>query len=284
MGPFLEAARPKTLPAAIAPVLVGTATADVFIGWRFAAALVVGLSIQIAVNFANDYFDGVRGVDNEHRVGPRRAVASGLISPPRMKAAIYVALGVSAVAGLTLAAATTWWLLAIGGVSFLAALGYSGGPKPYASAGMGELFVFVFFGLVATIGSAFVQTESIDTLSVVAAIPMGLLSMAILVANNIRDIATDRAAGKATLPARIGEERARTLYRVVLFGAFPFVLLIAGIDGSPWPMAALATAAMAFPLFAKVDARGTELIPVLVGTARVEMVFGALLAGGLWIS
>lgn len=284
MGPFVEAARPRTLPAAVAPVLVGTAAAERFIAWRFAAALVVGVSIQIAVNYANDYFDGIKGVDTEHRVGPRRAVASGLISPPRMKGAIVVTLFVAAAAGAALAWATTPWLLGVGALAFLAALGYSGGPKPYASIGLGELFVFVFFGLVATAGSAFVQDETIARVAVLSAIPMGLLATAILVANNIRDIDTDRAAGKATLPSRLGHTRARSFFRILLLGAFPFVPLIAGITGSPWTMLPLLSILLAIPLLNKVSAEGRDLIPVLTGTARVEMLYGILLAVGLWIS
>ncbi|MEO8324175.1 MAG: 1,4-dihydroxy-2-naphthoate polyprenyltransferase, partial [Actinomycetota bacterium] len=275
---------PRTLPAAIAPVLVGTAAAERFIAWRFAAAFIVGLSIQIAVNYANDYFDGIKGVDTEHRVGPRRAVASGLVSPSRMKGAIATTLAVAAGAGTALAVATTPWLLAVGGLAFLAALGYSGGPKPYASVGLGEVFVFVFFGLVATTGSAFVQDERIGRVAVLAAIPMGLLATAILVANNLRDIDTDRAAGKVTLPSRLGHDKARSLYRALLLGAFPFVPLIAGATGSPWSMLPFLSLPLAIPLLNKVRAEGRDLIAVLIGTARVEMIFGVLLAVGLWIS
>jgi len=156
---WVEAARPPTLPAAIAPVLVGTAAASRLVLWRFAAALVVALGVQVAVNYANDYFDGVRGGDTPQRVGPRRAVASGLVAPARMRAAIAVALGVAAVAGSALSAAVGWELLGVGLACFVAALAYSGGPRPYASSGLGELFVFVFFGLVATVGSAYVHDE-----------------------------------------------------------------------------------------------------------------------------
>lgn len=284
MHAFIEAARPRTLPAAIAPVLVGTAAAEELIAWRFVAALTVGLSIQIAVNYANDYFDGVKGVDTEHRVGPRRAVASGLVSRGEMKVAIALSLSIAAAAGALLSAATTPWLLAVGALAFLATLGYSGGPKPYASAGLGEAFVFIFFGLVATIGSAYVQDETIGRVAVLAAIPMGLLATAILVANNIRDIDTDRSAGKATLPSRLGNEKARSLYRGLLLGAYPFVPLIAGATGSAWPMLPLLSLPFAVPLLDKVRAEGPKLIPVLVGTARTELIFGILLAVGLWIS
>ena len=284
MNAFIEAARPRTLPAAIAPVLVGTATARNFIAWRFVAALTVGLSIQIAVNYANDYFDGVKGVDTEHRVGPRRAVASGLVSPGGMKVAIALSLSIAAAAGALLAAATTPWLLAVGTLAFLATLGYSGGPKPYASAGLGEAFVFIFFGLVATIGSAYVQDETVGRVAVLAAIPMGLLATAILVANNIRDIDTDRSAGKATLPSRLGHGKARTLYRVLLFGAFPFVPVIAGAARSAWAMLPFLSVPFAIPLLQRVNDEGRGLIPVLIGTARTELIFGGLLTVGLWIS
>jgi 1,4-dihydroxy-2-naphthoate polyprenyltransferase len=282
---WIEAARPRTLSAAIAPVLAGTAAADRFIAWRFAAALVVGLAIQVGVNFANDYFDGVRGVDTSARLGPRRAVATGAVSPERMRIATASAFLVAAVAGLLLAAAAGYALVAVGALCFIAALGYSGGPRPYASLGIGELFVFIFFGLVATIGSAYVQVEKIVPEAVLAAIPIGLLATAILVVNNLRDMATDRAAGKITLAVRLGGTRTRTLYRGLVLGAFPWLVLLAGLADSPWPLLPFLT----LPLVRRAERRVSldeppELIRALAATAQLQLSFAVLLALGLWIS
>jgi 1,4-dihydroxy-2-naphthoate octaprenyltransferase len=281
--PLVEAARPKTLSAGVAPVLVGTAAADRFVAWRFAAALVVGVAVQVGVNYANDYFDFVRGVDTPARVGPRRAVAAGLVAPARMRLAMLAAFGVAAVAGLALAAAAGWELLLVGALCFAAAVGYSGGPRPYASAGLGELFVFTFFGLVATVGSAYVQEGRIVAAAVAAAVPVGLLAVAILVVNNLRDIETDAAAGKRTLAARIGDARTRTLYVVLLAVAFASVAAAASAVRSLLPvLAALAAPLAAGPLrVVRGRAQGRGLIPALVGTARLQLVFGVLLALGL---
>jgi 1,4-dihydroxy-2-naphthoate polyprenyltransferase len=281
---WFEAARPRTLAAAVAPVLVGTAAADRFVAWRAGAALLVSIAIQIGVNYANDYFDGVRGVDTHERAGPRRAVASGLVAPTEMRTAMLLAFGVAGITGFVLALAVGWELLVIGGLCFLAALGYSGGPRPYASAGLGELFVFVFFGLVATAGSTYVQDERLTVLAVLAAIPVGLLATAILVANNLRDLGTDRATGKLTLPVRIGAARSRTLYWVLVLGAFPWLVLVAGRTDSPWPLLPFACLVLVPRLHRSVasDEPGA-LVSVLVGTARLELAFAVLLAVGLWL-
>jgi len=281
---WVEAARPKTLSAAVAPVVVGTAAADRFIAWRAAAALLVALALQVAVNYANDLFDAARGVDTEARVGPRRAVASGLIAPGEMKVGIGIALAVAAGAGTALAVAVDARLLLVGVVAIVALLGYSGGPKPYASAGLGEVFVFVFFGLVATVGSSYVHDERVVRASVIAAIPIGFLATAILVVNNLRDIESDAAAGKRTLAVRIGDARTRSLLRILVLGAFLFVPVIAGDVGSAWAMLPLAALPLALPLVTLSNARGTGLIPVLTSTARLQLVFALLLAAGLWRS
>jgi len=281
---WVEAARPRTLPAAVAPVLVGTAAASRLVPWRFAAALVVALAVQIAVNYANDYFDGVRGVDTPQRVGPRRAVASGLVAPARMRAAIAVALGVAAVAGLALAAAVGWELLAVGLACFAAALAYSGGPRPYASAGLGELFVFVFFGLVATVGSAYVHDERVVAVAVAASVPVGLLATAILVANNLRDIATDAVAGKTTLAVRLGDRATRGLYLALLSGAFLMVVAsLPVMTGSVWPLLVAGAVPLSVrPLRAVASgATGGALVPALAGTGALELAFAVLLAAGL---
>jgi 1,4-dihydroxy-2-naphthoate polyprenyltransferase len=280
---WLEAARPRTLPAAAAPVLVGTAAAEGFVAWRFLAAFVVGIAVQVGVNFANDYFDGVAGVDTPDRVGPRRAVASGLVAPPAMRRAMVVAFAVAAVAGTALAAAVSWWLLGVGLLAFVAALGYSGGPRPYASAALGEVFVFVFFGLVATIGSAFVQDAAVPAAAVAAALPMGFLATAILVVNNLRDIPTDERAGKHTLAVRLGDRRTRRLYLGLLVLAFAGLGPVALAAGSPLPLLAVAALAPAVPPARAVagGADGTALIPVLAATGLVQLTFGLLLAAGL---
>lgn len=286
VSPYVEAARPRTLTAAVAPVMVGTASAQTFIAWRALAALVVAVSVQVAVNYANDYFDGVTGVDSAARIGPRRAVASGLIAPTAMKQAIVLCLLVTATAGLALAAATTWWLLAIGLACFVAALGYSGGPKPYASLALGEVFVFVFFGLAATFGSAFVQDERIPRTAVIAAIPVGLFAVAILVVNNLRDIPTDAPAGKRTLAVMLGDGVTRQIFVLLFVVAFSFLGVISLSAGSPWPLLAL----VAVPLSAKPlelvrnGAVGPELIDVLSETARVQLVFAVALTVGLAVS
>ena len=283
---WIEAARPRTLPAAVAPVLVGTSAAGAFIAWRFAAALLVALAVQVAVNYANDYFDGVRGVDTADRVGPRRAVAAGLVRPQQMWLAIVVALTVAAVAGVALAAAAGWELLIVGALAFLAALGYSGGPRPYASAGMGEVFVFVFFGLVATVGSAYVQVERVPAVAVLAAVPIGLLASAILMVNNVRDIATDRAAGKATLAVRLGASRARSGYWLLVLGAYVFPGVLASVIGSPGPLLAWASLPAIIPLVRTVNdsASSADLVTALGATGRLELLYAVLLAVGLAIS
>ncbi len=281
MNVWVEAARPRTLPAAVAPVLVGTAAASRLVPWRFAAALVVALAVQIAVNYANDYFDGVRGVDTPQRVGPRRAVASGLVAPARMRAAIAVALGVAAVAGLALAAAVGWELLAVGLACFAAALAYSGGPRPYASAGLGELFVFVFFGLVATTGTTFVAIEHVTGPSVAMGAGVGFLACALLVINNLRDIPTDTVAGKRTLAVRLGDRRTRWFYAALIAAAFGCAGAAAG-----WRWEVLLTLA-AMPL-AMVPVRtvadgavGSGLVPVLGATGRLQIAYGLAASVGL---
>lgn len=289
---WVAAARPRTLPAAIAPVAVGTAAAadagglGALVAWRAGAALVVALALQVAVNFANDAFDADRGVDTAERVGPPRAVAAGWVSAAAMKRATAAALAVAGLAGLALAAATTWWLVAVGLACALAALGYSGGPAPYASVGLGEAFVFVFFGLVATVGSQYVQDGQLGWAAVAAAEPMGFLASAILVANNLRDIPTDAEAGKRTLAVRIGEEATRRLYQVLILASFLTVPLIALAVVDPWPLLALAAAPLAVPPVRSVRTAdlGPELITALEGTGRMQLGFGVLLAVGLAVS
>ena len=288
---WVQCARPRTLGASITPVLVGTAAAGTAIGWRFVAALLVGLGLQVGVNFANDFHDGVRGVDTAERLGPPRLTSSGVASPRSVLIAALVCILVAGVAGLALAAATTWWLVPIGAVAMLALWLYSGGPRPYADLGLGELMVFVFFGVMATAGSAYVQVETVPNAAWWASVPMGLLAVAILVANNLRDIPTDSVAGKRTLAVRLGDHRTRRLYRVCIVLAFLAVVtgVVVGLidpgSGLPaWSLLALAAAAAAVQPSREVGhASGRALIPVLIGTARLQIVFGVLLALGLWI-
>ena len=286
MNVWVEAARPRTLPASIAPVIVGTAAASRFIPWRAGAALLVSLALQIAVNLANDLFDAQRGVDTEARLGPRRAVASGLVPAAAMKRAIVVALVVAGIAGLTLAVAVGWELLVVGLAAILAALAYSGGPRPYGSAALGEVMVFVFFGLVATAGSAYVQDESLRLVAVLAGIPMGLLAAAILVVNNLRDIPTDSAAGKRTLAVALGPSRTAALYRALVVASFLLLPPISLRVSSPWPLLAAVPLVLALPALRQVhaEADAPTLIGVLGATARLQLAFAVLLALGLWIS
>jgi 1,4-dihydroxy-2-naphthoate octaprenyltransferase len=287
---WVAGARPRTLPAAIVPVLVGTACAvgdATIVWWRFVAAMVAALGIQVGTNFANDYSDGKRGTDDpSKRVGPVRLVGWGLASPKAVLRAALLSFAVAGVAGLALAIAVTPWLLLVGVASFAAGWLYTGGPRPYGYAGFGELFVFVFFGVVATVGSTFVQTESITALALAASIPIGFLATALLVVNNLRDIPGDTQSGKRTLAVRIGDQRTRVLYVALLVGAVLQVPFVAGLHSRP--VGALALAAIPFaqrPVTAVLSgARGPALIPVLVATGRVQLIFGSLFALGIAIS
>ena len=264
---------------------VGTATVERQIPWRAAAALVAGLAIQVAVNYANDLFDAQRGIDTEERVGPRRVTASGLVTPKQMKVAMLIATAIAAVAGGALALAVGPELWLVGLACLGAMLGYSGGPKPYASLGLGELFVFLFFGVVATVGSAYVQIERLTLLPLLASIPVGFLAVAILVVNNLRDIATDAVAGKRTLAVRIGAGATRTFYLALLAGTFLMVPVLALVASSWWLL--LAAAAVPLAVAAARIVRtggGRDLLPALGTTARLQLAFGALLAVGLWVA
>ena len=249
--------------------------------WRVGPALVVSLALQIGVNYANDYSDGVRGTDDV-RVGPVRLVAGGLAEPGHVKRAALGAFGVAAVAGLSLAVATTWWLIVVGLVAMLAGWGYTGGPKPYGYLGLGELFVFVFFGLVATMGTTYVVTESFPARGWVAGCVAGFLACALLVINNLRDIPTDQTSGKRTLAVRLGDGRTRWLYGGFLCAAAALIIVIA-VGWRAWAAIALPGLFVAFPpiRIVRSGATGRQLIPVLAGTARTQLVVGLLLAIGL---
>ncbi len=285
------AARPRTLPAAIAPVLVGTAAAvevsDEIRWGAFVAALVGSIFIQIGTNLANDYSDAKRGADTADRLGPVRVTSSGLVAPRRVLYATWLAFAVASAAGIYLATVAGPVIIAVGVASILAGVLYTGGPRPYGYAGMGELFVFLFFGLVAVNGSYFVQLEELDWLPFALSIPVGMLSTAILVVNNVRDIDTDRRAGKRTLAVRLGRERARKLYLVLIGGAYPVLAIgLVAADGPGAAMIALLSAPLAIkPARAVLAATdGPTLNAALAGTGALLAAFSLLLAGGLLIA
>ena len=289
---WVNGARPRTLVASVAPVVVGTAAAGRASVWRTLAALAVGLGLQIGVNFANDYQDGMRGIDTDERQGPQRLTSSGVASPRSVLLAALASIAVAGVAGLALALATSLWLIPIGAAAMLALWSYSGGPRPYGSLGLGEVTVFAFFGLMATAGTAYVQAERIPAAAWWSSAAMGFLAVAILEANNVRDISTDSVAGKRTLAVRLGDRRARALYRALVVAAFATIVLgvttgiaDAGYGLSQWALLALAAWPLAIgPMEAVGSAEGRALVPVLVGTAQLQLVFGALLALGLWLA
>ena len=287
LGIWIAGARPRTLPVSAAPVVVGTAAgyliADDVIWWRALAALVVALALQIGVNYANDYSDGVRGTD-EVRRGPIRLVASGLATPAAVKVAALLAFLVAAVAGLALAVAVDWRLLLVGVVAILAAALYTGGPKPYGYYGFGELMVFVFFGLVATCGSQYVQIEDVTNTAVWGSFVVGLPTVAVLLANNIRDIPTDAVAGKRTLAVRMGPIRARKLFGACIAGSL-IALGFVCID-APWAFLGFLAIPLAIQpihlVLTREDPPG--LIAGLVATVRFTIVLSALTALGIAVS
>jgi 1,4-dihydroxy-2-naphthoate octaprenyltransferase len=285
MNRWVLGARPRTLPAAVVPVLVGTATAagGGIHWWRAGVAMVVALAIQVATNYANDYADGVRGTDDV-RVGPVRLVASRLASPAAVKRAALLAGAVAAVAGLTLVPAVGPEVVVIGAASLAAGYLYTGGPRPYGYAGLGEVFVFLFFGVVATTGSSYVQLDEVTLLALAASVPVGFLATALLVVNNLRDIRTDGATGKRTLAVRVGEPATRALYGGLVVGAFLVVPVLA--IRRPLALLALLSAPLAVRPLRVVSgpATGRALLPALAETARLSLVFGVLLAAGLALS
>ncbi len=337
VGQWVQGARPRTLPAAVAPVLVGTAVAyyslaDVLRshGWfaysplvadpgpvpasgvfgtqlgvgqipelvadhasltygalavRALLALVVALALQVGVNYANDYSDGIRGTDDA-RVGPVRLVGQGLAAPRQVKLAAFASFGVAALAGLVLVLVTqAWWLVLVGLAAIVAAWLYTGGPRPYGYAGLGELFVFVFFGPVAVVGSAYVQTLQVTWLAVAGGVACGALSVAILLANNLRDIPTDTVAGKHTLAVRLGDRGTRTAYAVTV--ATPYVVVLAvAAGGVPWALVALASLPLAVrPIrVVRSGAVGRELVRVLAGTGRLLLGYSVSLGLGLVVA
>jgi 1,4-dihydroxy-2-naphthoate polyprenyltransferase len=282
---WLAGTRPRTLPAAVVPVLIGSGVAlgyDRFSWWRALLALVVALALQVGVNYANDYSDGVRGSD-ERRVGPVRLVAAGLASPRHVLAAALAFFFVAGLAGLALAAVTSWWLLAVGAACIAAAWFYTGGPKPYGYNGLGEIFVFLCFGVVAVAGTAYVQMKEFSWLGPAASVPAGLLACALLMVNNLRDIRTDTVAGKRTLAVMLGDARSRLAYVLTLLVPFGVAALLAFYR----PLTLIT--ALALPLArppvraVRAGASGPALIKALGQTGRLQLAFGIVFTIGLAI-
>ena len=282
MNKWIVGARVKTLPAAFAPVLIGTSYAQK-INWGNAfLALVVSLFLQIAVNFANDYSDGVRGTDT-HRIGPVRLVASGLASASSVKVAALISFLIAAIAGFVLALNISPWLFLVGAASIWAAWGYTGGKKPYGYFGFGELSVFVFFGLVATVGSYYIQTEQFNWQIFLLSMPVGTLSCAILAVNNLRDLPQDNLVGKRTMAVRIGEKNTRVFFMLLLVTAQ--VTALAAVSISSLALITLFCSPITYSVVRQVlnGAVGAELIEVLSKTAKLQLVMASLLAAALAI-
>jgi 1,4-dihydroxy-2-naphthoate octaprenyltransferase len=289
---WFQGARPKTLGAAVAPVLVGTslaATQGTFKPLTFVAAMLGALFIQVGTNLSNDYSDARRGADTEDRLGPVRVTAGGLVPPRQVLIATYIAFGAAVLAGVYLIATAGWELLLVGAASILAGVLYTGGPRPYGYEGLGEVFVFLFFGVVAVAGSFYAQTEELAWEAFVLAIPVGLLASAILVVNNVRDLETDRRAGKRTLAVRLGRQGARGLYGGMLAAAFvtaPFPWLFGGDGLGAWLLLPWLAIPLALPVAKIVRERtdGPSLNGALARTGMLQLVFCALLSAGLLVS
>ena len=282
---WLAGTRPRTLPAAVVPVLIGSGVAlgyAKFSWWRAGLALVVALALQVGVNFANDYSDGIRGSD-EQRVGPVRLVAAGLAPPRQVRAAAFGCFLLAGVAGLALAAVTSWWLLAVGAACIAAAWFYTGGPKPYGYSGLGEVFVFLCFGVVAVAGTAYVQMKEFTWLGLAASVPAGLLACALLMVNNLRDIGTDTVAGKRTLAVMLGDARSRQGYVLTLLVPFGVAALLAFYR--PFTLlTALALPLARLPIRSvRAGASGPALIRALGQTGRLQLAFGIAFTIGLAI-
>ena len=280
---WIAGARPKTLPAAIAPVLVGTSFAGYNASFLHTfLALTVALSLQIGVNYANDYSDGIKGTDFD-RVGPMRLVGSGAATADSVKKAAFISFFVAAIAGLILASRTSWLLIILGAICIIAAWTYTGGPKPYGYQAMGEVSVFIFFGVVATVGTYYVQTESVSREVILASFAMGALACAILVLNNLRDLPSDEVAGKKTLAVVMGDKSTRDLYKWLMF--FALVISVALALFSFYYLFAL----LSLPLVSKsvravsAGARGGELISLLAKTGRIQIIYSIALSFAAWL-
>ncbi|ATD69712.1 MULTISPECIES: 1,4-dihydroxy-2-naphthoate polyprenyltransferase [Gordonia] len=284
---WIQGARPRTLPNAVAPVVAGVGAAlhgtsgwGGISWWKAVLALVVAVAFIIGVNFANDYSDGVRGTDDD-RVGPLRLVGAGLASPGSVKAAAFICFGIGAVCGLVLAIATAWWLVVVGAVCIAGAWFYTGGKRPYGYAGWGEVAVFVFFGLVAVLGTQFVTSDRVDLVGLACAVGVGAVSSSVLVVNNLRDIPTDTESGKITLAVRLGDARTRTLFAVLLLT--PLMMSAALAFATPWALVELLT----FPLLwqaykpVRTGAQGPGLIPSIGTTGKAMLGWAVVTAVAL---
>lgn len=286
-GQWIEGARLRTLPMAIAPVIIGSAAAydlDAFKTLNAVLAAVVALLLQVGVNYANDYSDGIRGTDDA-RVGPLRLVGSGAATPQQVKLAAFAAFGLAMLAGLGLVILSqSWWLLLVGAGCVLAAWGYTGGKNPYGYLGLGDVFVFVFFGLVATLGTTYTQAGQLSLSAVIGAVGTGLIAVALLMANNVRDIPTDAAVGKRTLAVRLGDRNARLSYVMMLAVALLLVLVIAG--QKPWLLLVLLLLpACLMPSWLMLKGKKRKsLIPVLKQTGLINLGYSVLFAAGLVLS
>ncbi len=287
---WLMAARPRTLPAAVAPVLVGTALAgylNVFAPLRFLAALLGAIFIQVGTNLSNDYSDARRGADAEDRLGPVRVTAGGLVPPRQVLMATYVSFALAVLAGVYLIVVAGWQLLLVGAASILAGVAYTGGPKPYGYEGLGEVFVFLFFGVVAVAGSFFVQVRHLDWEAFALSVPVGLLAAAILVVNNIRDIDSDRRAGKRTLAVRLGRDRTRTVFAATVYAAYALIPLTWAFGPlKAWVLLPWLTLLLAARVVSVVRTRadGPSLNGALAQTGLLQLAFCTLLSAGLLLS
>ncbi len=289
LGVWITASRPRTLPAAIAPILVGTALAaseGVFHPFVLIAAMVSAIFIQIGTNLSNDYSDSRRGADTEDRLGPVRVTAGGLVAPRQVLAATWLAFAIAFAAGIYLIVVAGWVLLVVGVVSILAGILYTGGPKPYGYEGLGEVFVFLFFGVVAVSGSYYIQTLSLSGEALALSVPVGMLGAAVLMVNNIRDIDTDRRADKNTLAVKIGRHAARHLYAATIYGAFLCLVVVAVVAAKPWLLIGLAALPFAPKLVRTVQNRsdGSSLNKALARTAGLSALFALLVVTGLLLA
>lgn len=283
---WVVGSRPRTLPAAVVPVMVGAAcaSADSPVWWRVSLALVVSLALQVGVNYANDYSDGIKGTDAD-RVGPLRLVGSGVASASSVKKAAFIAFGIAGVAGLSLAFMTTFWLLLVGACAIVAAWTYTGGPRPYGYAGLGEVFVFVFFGVVATVGTQYVMSESFTVAGWVASIAVGAYACALLVVNNLRDIPGDTEVGKRTLAVKMGDVRTRQFFAVLIVLATASIVWV-GVITQPVAMAGLVGVIATRPALNDIakGLKGKSLIPVLGAVGRAQLILAVTFTAGIFFA
>ena len=283
---WVVGSRPRTLPAAVVPVMVGAACAssDSPVWWRVSLALLVSLALQVGVNYANDYSDGIKGTDAD-RVGPLRLVGSGVTSASSVKRAALIAFGVAGVAGLSLAFMTTFWLLLIGACAIVAAWTYTGGPRPYGYAGLGEVFVFVFFGVVATVGTQYVMSETLTAAGWVSSIAVGAYACALLVVNNLRDIPGDTEVGKRTLAVKMGDARTRQFFAVLVVLATASIVWV-GVITQPFAMAGLVGVIATRPALNDIakGLKGRDLIPVLGAVGRAQLILAVTFTAGIYFA